>query len=162
MIDGTVLFDGCGDGDVVEDREEASSRTGNTAYSHRRFRVEQTRQRGRDSSHCEREGSVSAARDAPPRTLGRKREGGLGDLVRLTLTLLSLQVTHPFFDFVCLLFCRKVCGGERSVRVPLIISTQLCVSSTFSGCLRFRSRKRSDHRIDCQSVHRMLIYPFQA
>jgi hypothetical protein len=51
VIDGIVLFDGCGDGDVVEDRDEASSRTGSTAYSHRRFRVEQTRQRGEVSSH---------------------------------------------------------------------------------------------------------------
>lgn len=76
MIDGIVLLVGCGDGDVVDDREEASSRTGNTAYSQRRFRVEQTRQRGEVSSHCER-GRVSAARMCSSRTLGRK-EGGRG------------------------------------------------------------------------------------
>ena len=52
---GVVLLvgDGNGDGDLVDDNEGASSRTCNEAYWHRRPRVEQTRQCGKDSSHCE-------------------------------------------------------------------------------------------------------------
>lgn len=49
---GVVLL--VGDGDLVDDNEGASSRTGSdAAYWHRRPRVEQTRQCGKDSSHCE-------------------------------------------------------------------------------------------------------------
>ena len=50
------LFHGDGDGDLVDDREEVSSKTGNEAYSHRKPRVEHTRQCGKVSSHCERDG----------------------------------------------------------------------------------------------------------
>jgi hypothetical protein len=52
-----VLFngdgDGNGDGDLVDDNEGASLRTCNEAYWHGRPRVEQTRQCGKDLSHCE-------------------------------------------------------------------------------------------------------------
>jgi hypothetical protein len=78
VIDGTLLLVGCGEGDAVDDREEASSRTGNTAYSQRRFRVEQTRQRGEVSSHWKKERRVSAARICSSRALGRKRGRDLG------------------------------------------------------------------------------------
>jgi hypothetical protein len=78
VIEGIVLFDGCGDEDDVDDRDEASSRTGNAAYSQRRFRVEQTRHCGELSSHWEREGKLVFARMCSSRALGRKRERNLG------------------------------------------------------------------------------------
>lgn len=63
--------------------------------------------------------TVSVRTNDPPELLGGGVRRGK-NLIRPTLTLRILQVAHPFFDFVCLRFCRKACGGERSLRVPLI------------------------------------------
>ena len=154
-----------GDGDLVDEREGVSiiSSPLGAAYSHRRPLVEQTRQCGKDSSHCGRR-RISAARINPPKHLEEEEGGSLTYLNPSQLAsntpLLRLRMSSFLPQS---LRRRTIVPYSTHIHIPVSSSSILVLTFSDRFVLVLVSQKRSDNRIVFQWKHKSpYIYAMHA